>query len=845
MGRVVEAEDLRLGRRVAVKVLADALLHDPEARDRFLREARVAASQSHPNLATLHDVVESDDGVYLVMELAPGCSVRDRIGNTSPPEVLNLAHKTAAALAALHAGGVIHRDLKPENIHVAEDGTVKVLDFGLARPERPADAEFQTVAGRLVGTPLYMAPELWLRVPASQASDVFAFGMVIHEAVTGQRGWPGWSVAQASPADLAAWARYPDALASLVSDCLRAEPWARPADGAALVSALAAIGSAVGLSEPRASTPVLAARPPQDTWVEGVVDGPAPSMPPGGMRRRLGFLFGLGVALAVGAGAVVMVRGLNDTSPGTDVAELPNPALTEAGQRAWQVTIDAYRAGDATRALQASKALVEAEPDLAEAWLRRAWTLMVAADLDSSHEAFAEAFARIDALGPRDRAWLEALEPVVVTRPTHRGEAQRRHDALALAYPDDAELQFSAGWRYSTRAELEGFQRGSSEALRLDPGFAWVHYARAKRLHNLGVLDEAAASLQACTTGDRVAPVCLRLQSERAADAGDCAGARASIEQELRRSPHDGDALARRASLLLGEGRPAPAVAEADRIARAASAGVYVSEAEARAKRAAWYGDFAGAQAAAAQWDAEVSAESAEAVRTAPRWFAVRIAEEIGDRNSVITTAERTLDQLGAWKAHRDIRVPAARLAPAFLRSLLAVEQIDSAEFEARRGAWEVARKVEAEVTSSPLWIHSRAMTARTPEEATEAMLLLPSFRLDIGVAAEHWLDPEAELAVGRVQRLVGDPTASQHLEHVAEACLVGSDPLSVVYARAELARLAEAEGDEATACRRWGQVLARWATSYPPSRTAAEAKERRAALGCEGRRGEGSEPQH
>src|SRR5580698_4534323 len=192
MGQVFRALDTRLNRTVAIKMLASTHVADPDRRRRFLQEARAASRLNHPNIVTLHDIA-SDGGVhYLVMEYVSGKTLKELIRPEGLPisEAGGYAIQLAGALAVAHAAGLIHRDIKPANIMVTNDGQVKVLDFGLAKRLTPAGADSldagQSVPGILVGTVSYMSPEQTRGEPLDARSDIFAFGSVLYEAVTGQ-----------------------------------------------------------------------------------------------------------------------------------------------------------------------------------------------------------------------------------------------------------------------------------------------------------------------------------------------------------------------------------------------------------------------------------------------------------------------------------------------------------------------------------------------------------------------------------------------------------------------------------------------------------------------------------
>ena len=200
MGHVYRARDDRLGRDVAVKVLAPEA-GDAAGLDRLLREARMASALNHPNICTLYEVGEEAGRGYIAMELAEGKSLRDLIppGGMAPAEVVRLGVQIADALSHAHEQGVIHRDLKTANVMVTPAGRVKVLDFGLARRElrnQVVSLSADTLAGPglVVGTPQYMAPEVLLGSRADARSDLWALGIVLHELCSGAVPFQGPSV---------------------------------------------------------------------------------------------------------------------------------------------------------------------------------------------------------------------------------------------------------------------------------------------------------------------------------------------------------------------------------------------------------------------------------------------------------------------------------------------------------------------------------------------------------------------------------------------------------------------------------------------------------------------------
>jgi hypothetical protein len=192
MGTVYEAVDTHLGRQVAVKVLREELAENPDAVERFEREARLLASLSHPNIVTVHDAGVLLGTPYLVMERLEGRTVRDLLqahGAVGPGESVLILRAVASALDSAHAQGIVHRDLKAENVFLAQTGSVrvpKVLDFGLARLVAGGQKQFVTRAAELWGTPAYMAPEQIPGAPPVASWDLYAFTVMAYELITGQ-----------------------------------------------------------------------------------------------------------------------------------------------------------------------------------------------------------------------------------------------------------------------------------------------------------------------------------------------------------------------------------------------------------------------------------------------------------------------------------------------------------------------------------------------------------------------------------------------------------------------------------------------------------------------------------
>ena len=202
MGEVFLADDTKLGRRVALKVLPHALAGDPERRNRFEREARAVAALNHPNIITIYSVEEQDGVIFLTMELVEGKTLAEVIPRQGMPfdQLLRLAIPLTDAVGAAHQRGIVHRDLKPANVMIGDQGRVKVLDFGLAklREESPNDGLTATMTtepltgeGRILGTVAYMSPEQAQGTSVDSRSDVFSLGILLYEMATGERPFKG------------------------------------------------------------------------------------------------------------------------------------------------------------------------------------------------------------------------------------------------------------------------------------------------------------------------------------------------------------------------------------------------------------------------------------------------------------------------------------------------------------------------------------------------------------------------------------------------------------------------------------------------------------------------------
>jgi len=247
MGEVYRAEDTNLSREVAIKVLPEQFTKDPQRLARFEREAKLLAQLNHPNIAAIYGFEEADDVRFLAMELVPGETLAERVAKGPVPveEALEICLQIAEGVEAAHEKGVIHRDLKPANVKVTPEGKVKILDFGLAKAfeegtpvtdisQSPTLTEEMTRAGVILGTAAYMSPEQARGKPVDKRADVFAFGSVLYELLTGRRAFEGETVTDTLASVLKGEPEWdllpqdiPGTIRFLLSRCLQKDPGKR------------------------------------------------------------------------------------------------------------------------------------------------------------------------------------------------------------------------------------------------------------------------------------------------------------------------------------------------------------------------------------------------------------------------------------------------------------------------------------------------------------------------------------------------------------------------------------------------------------------------------------------
>jgi serine/threonine protein kinase len=316
MASVYLARDGELDRPVAVKLLAEHLADTADSHDRFLREAKLAAQLSHPNVVQVFDVGEDDGRPFIVMEYVEGATLADELkqrGRLDPAEVVDLALQICGGLEHAHAAGVVHRDIKPRNLLLRPDGTVKVADFGIART---ADATRLTQIGSVLGTAAYLAPEQALGEEVTAAADIYSLGCVLYELLTGRTPYvfetlPELVVKHREEAISPLQKLRPEVpgqLETAVMHALARNPEYRPASAAELAQELA-IASPEPPTQPlpRASGVEATAVLAPSTRIRTT---PMPSPPRRDFALPRGRRFWLGILVLVAAIAIAVAIGL-------------------------------------------------------------------------------------------------------------------------------------------------------------------------------------------------------------------------------------------------------------------------------------------------------------------------------------------------------------------------------------------------------------------------------------------------------------------------------------------------------------------------------------------------------
>ena len=774
MGAVYEAKDETLGRAVALKIMRRA---SDEARRRFIQEARAAAAVSHPNLIVVHEVGEADGRAFIVMELIRGRTLRGVMADAvARDEALRILRGVAHGLAAAHAAGIVHRDLKPENVMLTGDGTVKVLDFGVARLShgdgaRAVTALAVTGTGVVVGTPQYMSPEQALGVTVDARSDIYSFGVLAYELLTGTRPEPNPPPATVSPQ-----------LDGVLARCLAADPRQRYADARELTAAL---------------------------------EGRARS------RRSWPWIIAAAIAVLAIAGALWW-HAHRDRAPMVRVLGA-SPTVKAANQDA----INAYRGAFQQlrddmyfEAVSSFEHATELDPTFAAAHLRLGIFKRYFHSAEEARQSYQIAVKNRDQLDERDRALLYAAEPFVARDPYDYAEGKRRLGALLARYPDDVEILYYYGSAISELGEHAETLPLADHMKDLDPTAAAVWGWRSFTLLYLGDRSAARESAIECK---RLAPLessCAFELSKILNDTGSCTELETVLRAWKIASPDSPKAPRDLARLLISVGRPLDAAHEMNAEARQRTPEPARAELDAEERRdlAFYTGDFVTLEqqlrAWLEPWNANVAAELIDVLEETGRGDEARaIAERffaVGDAGFVpkgSSDADLYNDQTGIM-----------------LATLARHGAITHDELTRRRDAWvhELDRRIGGDYKLG-IWAQAYANTTRTPEEAADAVAVAPSRQ-----APFYWFTATYG-GIGRTFAMANRPEdALPYLLRATQRCF-DRDPRDFYY----LGLAQEETGDARAACGSYRQLITRWHDARPRSVTLEQAQARASALHC------------
>jgi serine/threonine-protein kinase len=873
MGLVVEVRHVQLNQRAALKFLRPHVAANAVVAARFLREAQAAARIRSEHVVRVTDVGRLAGGApFMVMECLDGQDLRAVLRERERlpvKEAVDYVLQGCEAIAEAHELGIVHRDLKPANLFLTHraDGSalVKVLDFGIAKalPERDGDhpPSSLTVTNTAIGSTHYMPPEQVRNAKdVDERADIWSLGVILHELVAGSPPFDAdtaSAVCAAIVADPPARLRdvvpaVPEELAAVVLRCLEKDPDRRYSTVGELALALQPFASGDGrISAERASR--VATRPrtaparatsPHDEVHEAETAPEVGKAQAGRRPRRASFsvplVGGLVLAAAVAGGAILLrarAHGTPATAPvaaATTLADLPAYGTTNAeAARAFREGLSERRAGRGRTGRELLRKAIALDPAFPAPYVELLVVTGTSRAGPGDRADYATAEGLRDKMTPRDRAVLEAIEPMVMRVPSDWGEAEARLRRVAADHPGDAEVHWLLGWVTAPRSMADAAV-SARRSIELDPQYAapWGNLVEYER-YTLQ-RQEARADLDRCMQVMPRAMNCLYLDATVAEEEGRC-GDLESIARHM--IALDGSYQPARwalAKALASTGSPAGAREALSALPAADTHTLGPVNVPSEPLIDLLVGDFDGADALAQQAAHAAETGDSREARGAPALLRAEVAVETGRIDDAAAIASDYLARNEAWEPDPDSDDFAyvSDPTPTMLGVLRAAGRIDARELGERRRRWIDRWPGKRPDLVRYMWAYGFGSVALVDDVADDARAALDAMQ-DFAPPAETLPAGLPIAGVGVTLAIAGRTReAVPWLERAARTCRAATAPFEQTRALYWLGRSREALGDGAGACQAYATVVSRWGDAKA-SVTASAARARRALLAC------------
>jgi serine/threonine-protein kinase len=837
MGVVYLAEDEALCREVALKVLSTDVSEDMDRRRRLLREARAAAAVSHPNIAAVYDVGEANGRPYIAMERVQGLSLRERLVLTrlSVDESIGIAKQMLHGLAMAHEAGIIHRDLKPDNVMVDDAGHAKILDFGLAKfirndKKSSPTGSISTEEGHLLGTPSYMSPEQAAGLSVDARSDVFSFGIVLYEMVTGELPFQGTNVLKI----LAAIERdepippttinpqTPLHVERVIAHCLRKEPQERYAHAREILLAFDQ-----ELTQPEESAATLPA--PKAKW-------------PWFVAAMVGLTFGFVVVFVgqrktaepapVSSGAVMAIAA---PAPIPVTALPPSKTENTAALESYREGLQALRDSAWSAAETAFRQAAKLDPSFASAHLRAALTALSTGMVpEHARVAFRKAVSLRADLSERDRRLLDALTFVFQRDPPDIEGARRKFQEASEHYPLDAEFFMMAHSIYFATISSAARLQAAERCLEMDPQYADCLQLKAWALEHLGRIDESIRVYDHCVAVSPAGSDCLVEKMMLHMRAGQCD----AMEETTRRVLTTDDDPRWRRNLgvaLLARG-------EDINIVRGVMAQVWEKTPEPQREQvkdideiqfALLSGRMDDAERRLLAWRKREEKNTTEFFQSEFTSHLIRFYEVMNRPKDAAQAADAYLRGRPVWAKGIFYDGVLSDMSLYFMKRQVNGGLLSRESFAAERAKWIARWEPGMDEDMKPaLWLRAYVELVSTPEDAQEALAAKPALWKFIEYYGGSPVPQHAPL--GAMYLLAGHPAeAIPYLEKATSDCGTFMQPIVNTFGHYQLGMAREAMGDKPKACASYRIVLDRWGHAHTRVPSAEDARVRAKVLGC------------